>query len=310
MNRFFERFARWAVCLLLCVLWLGVPGAGAHAAEVVDDRGQTVRFDRPATRVVSLLPSLTETVCVLGACNRLVAVDRYSDWPAQVQRLPKAGGGLDPNVEMIVALRPDVVLVSDATRVSERLSALGIKVLAFNTKTYADVQRVLQRVAVVLGVPQQQADVTWQGIRRGIAQAAQQIPPSARGARVFVEVSRGPFAAGESSFIGETLTQLGLKNVVGRAQGPFPRLNPEFVVRADPDLIVLASSAGQAAASYPGWAQMRAVRQQRVCIFNAQEADLLIHPGPRLAEGAMLMARCVAQKLGQTPAPKSKQAGR
>ena len=303
MNHFFNRFAhRAAWAGLLCVLWLGASAGGVHAAEVVDDRGQTVRFDRPATRVVSLLPSLTETVCVLGACNRLVAVDRYSDWPAQVQRLPKAGGGLDPNIEMIVALRPDVVLVSDASRMSARLSALGIKVLAFRTQTHADVQRVLQRVAVVLGLPPQQADVVWQGIRRGIAQAAQQIPPGARGARVFVEVNRGPFAAGESSFIGETLTQLGLKNVVTQAHGPFPKVNPEFVVRADPDLILLISHTGQVSANYPGWARMRAVRQQRVCSFSAQEANLLIHPGPRLAEGAALMARCAAQKLGQGPA--------
>ena len=72
--------------------------AQAQSYEVADDRGVSVRFDAPPRRVVSLLPSLTETVCAIGACDRLVGVDRYSNWPEAVRRLPQVGGGLDPNV--------------------------------------------------------------------------------------------------------------------------------------------------------------------------------------------------------------------
>lgn len=296
-SRFKPLSGQWLVPLiLLCSL----SGQGALAGEIVDDRGQTLRFDKPALRIVSLLPSLTETVCALGACKRLVGVDRYSTWPAEVTRLPRVGGGLDPNIEAILALRPDVVLVSDASRVTERLAALGIKVVALQTKTHADVRNVLNRLAVVLGLPQQQAAAVWQHIQQGIARAAGNVAPSARQARVYVEVSRGPFAAGESSFIGETLTQLGMKNIVAAAQGPFPKLNPEFVVRANPDLIMLTNRAEQNVVAYPGWSSMRAVQAQRVCSFSADETDLLIHPGPRMAEAADVMVRCINTRLGKT----------
>ncbi|MDO5654443.1 MAG: helical backbone metal receptor [Brachymonas sp.] len=292
--------------LRLWLLSLVCVGA-VHAAEVVDDRGQTVRFDKPAARVVSLLPSLTEVVCALGACDRLVAVDRYSVWPEQVKRLPTVGGGLDPHIEAIVALRPDVVLVSDASRVTDRLAALGIKVVALQTQTHADVRRVLGRVGAILGVPERESEAVWQRVQQDIRTAAKKISPAARGARVFVEVSRGPFAAGESSFIGETLAALGMQNVVTKAQGPFPKLNPEFVVRADPDLIMSTSRGEQNLATYPGWSRMRAVQRERVCHFNAEESDLLIHPGPRMAEGAEVMVRCINAKWGKAAAGPYKQ---
>ena len=296
-------------CLAVALLhWLAM--SAAHAIDVQDDRGRTLRFDRPAARVVSLLPSLTESVCSLGACDRLVGVDRYSDWPAQVQRLPKLGGGLNPNIEAIVALRPDVVLVSESSRASDRLAALGIKVVALRTQTHADVRKGLERIAAVLGLPAGKADAVWQGIEQGIAQAAQTVPAAARGKRVFVEVSRGPFAAGEGSFIGQTLSALGMRNVVPATHGPFPKLNPEFVLRADPDLIMFTDRAAQEAGLYPGWQHLRAVRQQRICRFSQQESNLLIHPSPRMADGAAVLARCIAQQLGpQQEQKKDRQLG-
>ena len=139
--------------LLAAAMLYALAVSTAHAADVQDDRGRTLRFDRPATRVVSLLPSLTESVCALGACDRLVGVDRYSNWPAQVQRLPQLGDGLTPNIEAIVALHPDVVLVSESSRVSDRLAALGIQVVALRTQTHADVRKGLTRIAAITGLP-------------------------------------------------------------------------------------------------------------------------------------------------------------
>ncbi|MDR2330753.1 MAG: helical backbone metal receptor, partial [Comamonas sp.] len=93
-------------------------------AAIVDDRGRKVQLAQAPQRIVSLLPSLTESTCALGLCERLVGVDRYSDWPASVKKLPVVGGGLDPSVESVVALKPDVVLLSDASKAAERLQAL------------------------------------------------------------------------------------------------------------------------------------------------------------------------------------------
>ena len=282
--------------LLLLVLAMATL-AQAAPITVVDDRGHTVTLIQPPQRIVSLLPSLTETVCALGACERLVGVDRYSNWPARVVPLQGVGGGLDPNIEAIVALRPDVVLMATSSRAQARLESLGLKVVALEPKTYADVQRVLGKVGQVLGVAD--ALQVWRVIDAGVQAAAQSLPAAARGTRVYFEVNSGPYAAGPSSFIGETLARLGAGNIVPAALGPFPKLNPEFVVRADPDLIMVGARSAEGLAARPGWSQMRALRDGRLCRFDAAQSDVLIRPGPRMAEAARLMAGCLSDKVVQ-----------
>ena len=287
-----------AVTLVL-LLWLLAP---AWALQIDDDRSRSVVIKDSPQRIVSILPSLTEMVCQLDQCHRLVGVDRYSTWPASVQKLPRVGGGLDPNIEAIVALRPDVVLASTASRVAERLVALGIPVLALDTKSHADVRRVLDKLGKVLGVSD--AQKVWRAIDAGVSAAAQSLPPTVRQARVYFEVNRGPYGAGETSFIGETLTRLGARNILPASLGPFPKLNPEFIVRADPDVIMIGARNADDLMQRPGWQGMRAIREGRVCIFAPDEADVLVRPGPRMAEGARLMARCLAEKAPRLGAAK------
>lgn len=282
-----------AVLMLLCFAVL----APARALQLTDDRGVSVTFAQTPQRIVSLLPSLTESVCALDQCERLVGVDRYSNYPASVRRLPVVGGGLDPNIESIVALKPDVVLLATSSRAGLRLESLGIKVVALEPKSHADVRRVLQTLGLMLGIPGETgADRLWRTIDTSVSAAAQSLSAKARNTRVYFEVSRGPYAAGESSFIGETLSRLGVKNVVPAALGPFPRLNPEFVVRANPDVIMVGNRAMQAMVVYPGWSGMKAVREQRLCVFGADESDVLARPGPRMAEAARIMAKCLENK--------------
>jgi len=288
------RLAR-ALVLAACA----VPAA--QAFEVTDDRGVVVGFTQPPQRVVSLLPSLAETVCELGACNRLVGVDRYSNYPASLQKLPQVGGGLDPNIEAIVALRPDVVLMAVSSRASDRLRALGLKVVALEPKTHADVQRVMLTIGTVLGL--HDAAKIWRAIDAGVSAAAQSIAPGIQGTRVYFEVNQGPYAASEASFIGETLTRLGVKNIVPAQLGPFPKLNPEYVVRANPDLIMVGERSASGLTQRPGWQAMRALRQQRICIFGVEQANTLVRPGPRMAEGARLMAQCLNDKAARSAPP-------
>ena len=279
---------------LVLATWVLTQATTAFAVEIVDDRGITVRFAAPPQRVVSLLPSLAETVCALGQCQRLVGVDRYSNFPATLKALPQMGGGLDPSIEAIVAQRPDVVLMARSGRGSERMEALGLKVVMLEPKTHADMQRVL----LVLGQLFDVADAPklWHTIDAGMLAAAQSLPPAARQTRVYFEVNDGPYAAGESSFIGETLTRLGVKNIVPAALGVFPKLNPEFVVRANPDVIMVSQRSAGTLPSRPGWQNLSAVRDQRLCTFTSEEGDVLVRPGPRMAEGARLMAACLIAK--------------
>ena len=301
--RTFALLSRWLGAL--AVAW-AVTGAGLATAAGVpaqalhDDRGRPVTSAQPVQRIVSLLPSLTETVCVLGACDRLVGVDRYSNWPNHLlHTLPVVGGGLDPNIEAIVSLKPDVVLMSDAPRVVAQLEALGLRTVALEPHTQEDVQRITYSVGALLGLPPQVAQQQWQRIQAGLQEAAQLVPEQAQGAKVYFEVSRGPFVAGPTSFIGELLTGLKVGNVVPAAMGPFPRLNPEFILRARPDVILMGNHSMQVAHTYPGWASLEAVQQQRVCAFNAEESGIIVRPGPRMDEAARIMARCLAQKAPQ-----------
>lgn len=280
-------------------------GAGALPARaaltVTDDRGVSVTFEQSPRRIVSLLPSLAETVCELGQCQRLVGVDRYTHWPASVQALPKLGGGLDPNIEQILALRPDVVLMASSSRAAERLRALGLKVLAMEPKTHADVQRVMLTIGQLLDAPDPRR--AWRAIDAGVMVAAQSLPPAARGTRVYFEVSPGPYAASEGSFIGETLSRLGVKNIVPASMGPFPKLNPEYIVRANPDLILVSERSLDGMMQRPGWSRLPAIAGQHLCVFTPAESDILVRAGPRMAEAARLMARCIAQKAPGQPQP-------
>jgi len=285
---------RWLRALFAAAALCGA--AGALALQVVDDRGVVVQFERSPQRIVSVLPSLTETVCALGQCQRLVGVDRYSNFPDSVRNLPQVGGGIDPNIEAIVALKPDVVLMATSARGAERLQSMGIKVLALEPMSHADVRRVLDRVGELLQV--NDAQQVWRVIDASVLAAAQSLPPKARGARVYFEVNSGPYAAGEASFIGETLSRLQVRNIVPAALGPFPKLNPEFVVRANPDVIMVGDRNFAGMDARPGWAGMRAMQAKRVCIFSAEQSDTLVRPGPRMAEGARIMARCLSDRLG------------
>ena len=271
--------------------------APAHALQLTDERGVTVTLAQTPQRIVSLLPSLTESVCALDQCQRLVGVDRYSNYPASVRALPVLGGGLDPNIEAIVALKPDVVLLATSSRASQRLESLGLKVVALEPKNHTDVRRVLKKLGQMLAVPDDTgADRVWRFIDAGVVAAAQSLPLKAKNLRVYFEVNRGPYAAGEASFIGETLSRLGVKNVVPAALGPFPRLNPEFVVRANPDIIMVGSGSMQGMLDYPGWSAIKAVRDKHICVFPADASDVLVRPGPRMAEAARIMAQCIADQ--------------
>ena len=290
-----KRYFFWLLLVLL-------QSFAAHAVEVVDDRGFRTTLTHAPQRIVSLLPSLTETICELGYCQRLVGVDRYSNFPSSLQSLPQLGGGLDPNIEAIVALKPDVVVMAASSRAGERLRALGLNVVALEPKTHGDVQRVLLKLGQLLESPD--ADKIWRTIDAGVLAAAQSIPASARGTRVYFEVNPGPYGAGETSFIGETLTRLGAKNIIPAKLGPFPKLNPEFIVRANPDLIMVGDSSAEAMLQRPGWPAMRAVREQRMCAFSPAQSNVLVRPGPRMAEAARLMAACLSEKAPGTGARK------
>jgi iron complex transport system substrate-binding protein len=173
-------------------------------------------------------------------------------------------------------------------------------VFALEPKTQADVQRSIGKLAQLLEVPDGQK--VWREIDAGVNSAAQSIPANVRGTRVYFEVNRGPYGAGEASFIGEILTRLDIKNILPAKLGPFPLINPELVVRENPDLIMVGESNLESMEQRPGWSRIRAIREHHICVFTPAQADVLVRPGPRMAESARIMAKCLSDKAPSTKA--------
>jgi iron complex transport system substrate-binding protein len=278
--------------LLAALLSAATAMAWAQGFVLRDDLGTEHRFAQPPQRIVTLLPSLTETAWVLGVGPRLVGVDRFSNWPAEIAPLPRLGGLEDVQIEAIARLKPDVVLASTSARSLDRLEALGFVVLRLKSDSHADVRRTLGLVARLLGTPAE-GERVWARLEGQIAAAAARVPAAVRGRRVYFEIGGGPYAAGTTSFIGETLARLGMANIVPPDLGPFPKLNPEFVVRARPDLVMGVQREQAALLARPGWQAVPALRDRRVCGFESAAYETLIRPGPRLGEAAALLADCL-----------------
>ena len=142
------------VMLAGVVMWAGSAGMLLLAPNALaqnttapftltDDRGRVVVVEKAPQRVITLLPSLGEIVCELKACDLLVGVDRYSNWPERVKTLPKLGGLDDTQLEALVKLKPDLVLLARSSRVTQRLESMGIKVVALEPQSQEDMRRVI-----------------------------------------------------------------------------------------------------------------------------------------------------------------------
>jgi iron complex transport system substrate-binding protein len=266
-----------------------------QAFQLTDDRGRGVVIDKVPQRVVTLLPSLGEIVCELKACELLVGVDRYSNWPERVKSLPKLGGLDDTQLEALVKLKPDLVLLARSSRVTQRLESMGIKVVALEPQSQEDMHRVIQLIAGALHLPnaKERAETLWLSIQQKLDAAALRVPTQAKGVRIYFEAGSGYFAAGEASYIGETLKRLGLVNVVTANMGAFPQVNPEFVVKANPQIIFMGERAANDLPSRPGWQRIEAIQQQRICSFPPVQSDIIVRSGPRIPEAAELMVACL-----------------
>lgn len=281
--------AFWAWTLAACAL--AGPWTLAQAYGVRDMQGRTVEIARVPQRIVSLLPSVTESLCALGGCARLVGVDQFSNHPPQAKSLPRLGTVLAPQLEAIVRLRPDVVLMSHAPALMEQLAQFGIPVLVLDAHDLEGI-RAQWRVLDAL-LQQDRTDALLARLQAQLDQAAASAR-SAAGRSVYFEVDATPYAAGPDSFIGELLAALGARNIVPPELGAFPRLTPEYIVRRNPQVIIHThDTPARAFAQRPGWGAVEAVRSGRICTLNSAETDLVSRPGPRLGEAATVLARCL-----------------
>lgn len=275
-------------------------GVQASGLTVTDDRGVTVTFTQSPKRIITLLPSLTEAVCALEACNRLVATDRYSDWPESVKALPKVGGIDDTPIERVLSLHPDVVLAARSSRAIGRLEELHIKVIALEPQSLNDVYHTMRVLSQLLDTAN--ALSLWQTrVDEDIRRAASAVPTAYLHRSVYVEVSSEPYAASRGSYIGELLERLQLYSVIPATYGAFPKLNPEWLLAHPPDLILSDEALLKSMATRPEMQHVSAFTQNRVCRLTTVEFEQLGRPGPRVGESALLISRCLNTLLHSNP---------
>lgn len=245
-----------------------VAHAAAAAISLADDLGRRVELKRPAQRIVSLAPSLTELVFTAGAGERLVAASEFSDYPPEAKKLPRVSGAGTVSIESVAALHPDLVLAwEDGTSRSdiEHLAALNIAVYVAHARTFDDVPRLMGALGALLGKDMRAAA---DGYSRSLAELRREYA-GRKPVSVLLEVWHLPLTtiAGRH-FINEALATCGARNVFADLPGVAPVVSWEEVFRRDPDAIVGIDSA-------QGEARFRALWSERAALRAVKEGNLV-----------------------------------
>lgn len=266
---------------------VGLLSAAAFAGiHETDDRGRDVALSRPAQRIVSLAPMVTELLFAAGAGGRVVGVTAFSDFPAQARRLPQVGNSISLDYERILALRPDLVVAwgSGTNRAAiERLEGLGIAVFALEPRRLADIEAALARLAR-LAATQDTARAAAQDFQRDLealrAQFRGRAPVS-----VFLQISDRPLMTlSDNHMVGEVLSLCGGRNVFGALGALAPQVGIEDVLRADPQVILVSDSLG--AQAIEDWRARRGLRAVERGQLYPIATDITLRQTPRIVEGA------------------------
>ena len=291
----------FAGLLFLCTLEMAAqatsPGASTSPMthDVVDGYGRTVRLPLNPSRIVSLAPSLTETLYALGVEDRLVGDTDFCDYPPAAQKKPKVGGVINPNLEQIAALHPDLVLVTKEGNLLETvrsLDTLGIPSFATDARTVDEIISSTQKLADVLNVSASGRSLVGDLQQRlaTLDSRLRTVPPKRA---LFVVWTEPLMSVGKDTFIADALRKAGAVSIVNSSQD-WPQVSFEEVARLQPEYLVFASSHSEAAAhdldtlaTRPGWRILDAVREHHFAVVS----DAIIRPAPRIVSVIEDLAR-------------------
>jgi ABC-type Fe3+-hydroxamate transport system, periplasmic component len=284
---------RSGLCLALAAL--GLLGACERRAPIVrdptvDDFGDTVAVSAAPGRIVSLNPTTTELLYAIGAGARLVGRTTYDRIPAQVATVPDLGPGLRPNVEAVLAARPDLVILyasQDNRDAARRLRAAHVPTVAYRVDRVADFARVTAALGRLTG-DTTAARATVDSVGRTLATTLVATAPLPR-PRVFWFLWESPLlAVGGGSFLNELLHVAGARNVYDSLPQPSPAVTFEDLLRRDPDIVLASPTARAKMLADPKWRTLRAVREGRVLVFDT---TIVNGPSARVGSSAVSLAR-------------------
>ena len=246
-------------------------------------------------RIVSLAPSITETVFALGFGNRLVGVTSHCDYPAEAKRLPKIGDFMSPSLEVIAAKQPDLVIgvtgATDPARARE-IERLGIKITLVSVSSVSEILSSFKRIAALLGDPDAGATLV-EKITAQFDKVKRRIAPAPRRSTLLAVGLRPLVAVGGKNFLDELITLAGGENIAGNASQPWLNLPDEYVVAKAPQVIIQAGMGSDASGPTRQWSDLKsipAVKERRVYTYNS---DKILRPGPRIGEGLEEIARLI-----------------
>ena len=268
---------------------------------VTDDLGREIRVPTKIKRVVSLAPSVTEMIFAAGGDDRLVGVTTFCNYPEQAKSIAKVGDTMNPNMETIVALRPDVVFVSTASQIeafAKTLEQNGIAVYVMNPATLDDVLENLHQLGIIFNTDNTTSELIetlkdrmWAvRLTFDLQRDETQIEHDNRvhPVKVFVQVSKEPlFTIGKESFLNNLLESAGGRSVTANVTTAYPKLSKETALALQPEAIILSDSEDN---SEPNdvFKNSPAVKNGRVYRINA---DILSRPGPRLVDALEEIAK-------------------
>ncbi|HEX7024930.1 MAG TPA: helical backbone metal receptor [Gemmatimonadales bacterium] len=273
------------LALLLSAACRQAPSTGA--GRLVDDAGTAVSLSRVPARVVSLIPATTELVFALGAGDRLVGRTTWCDYPAEAARVPDLGNGIAPNIEAVVAARPDLVLLykSGANRAAaEQLRGFGIATLELATDRMEDFERITRLVGRALGRAAP-AESLLARIDRDLAAASR--PPVSRPSVFILAWDRPAMTLGRGSFLSEIVKDAGARNAFDDIAASSAPVSIEAVAARDPDFILVTGTGEPGIAGRPEWQVVRAVRERRFLRMDGSEFS---RPGPRIGSAVRRLA--------------------
>jgi iron complex transport system substrate-binding protein len=277
----------------------GREGQGHNHFEVVleDDLGRQLRLSKKPERIISLAPSNTEILFALGLAERIAGVTEYCNYPAEARQKPKAGSFSEPNIEQVVALKPDLV-VAASLQAEElvRLEELGIPVLALNPTSIKDVYHSIELLGLAAGEEHKARQLVAEIKARieAVGEKLSKIPERGRPVRVYYEVYADPLMSiGSACVIHELIEAAGGENIFSDIKEPYPIVSAEAVISRDPEVIIFPDYHGTEGflaneiKSRPGWGVITAIAGG--CIYGL-DPDKVSRPGPRIGEAVEELA--------------------
>lgn len=302
-----KRPGRVWTLLLLCLAGGSVaPAAAQEARTVVDQTGRTVRVPARVERVVSLAPNVTEILYALGVEDRLVGVTQQCNYPPAAAAKPKVGDTLNPSLETLITLKPDLVIGTAEGNRRETIALLeraGIPLYGTHARTVADIFASIRQLAGLMDAPEAgerlAADLEARLDRLERRLAGDPRP------RVLVAIWLDPLiTAGGDTFLNDVLRRAGAESVTASLSESWPRLSLEAVIESNPDYLVLPRLHSLQARlddlrERPAWRNVRAVEAGRIVWLD----EALLRPGPRIVAAMEDLARALhPDRFSQTEA--------